>query len=173
MRDLQFLEDFRQKHMYGRIARFFLTHPAQALEMAVSRMGYGGRLRPRLGNFDRRTGFPDVTISHTFAVWSDFKAFLFTEHGVRYLIYGLSLSLFVTTIAFVRRESLPAGVPIAVAALVAMTLLEMSVASLADALDPERHFSLFGALTDLLLVCAVCLAAVPARRGNETITTTR
>jgi hypothetical protein len=40
-----------------------------------------------------------------------------------------------------------------------MMLLELLVASFGDALDPERHFSLFSALTDLLLVCGVCLAA--------------
>jgi len=44
-----------------------------------------------------------------------------------------------------------------------MTLLELLVASFADALDPERHYSLFSALTDLLVICGVCLVVVALR----------
>ena len=93
-------------------------------------VGYAGRQRPRVGNFDRRTGFPDVTESRTFALWSGLKARLFSEHGVRYLLYALALALSVTAFAIARRGSLPAAMPEAVGALVAMTLIELLVASL-------------------------------------------
>jgi hypothetical protein len=173
MRDPQFEEDFGKRRLYGRIGRFFLKHPVRALEVSVSRLDSAGRQRPRLGNFDRRTGFPEFTQSRNFAAWSGLKTLVFGEHGGRYLLYALSLALFVTVVAFLRRASLPEGMPIAIGALAAMMLLELLVASFADALDPERHFSLFSALTDLLLVSGVCLAAVPSRRGDKTMATAR
>jgi hypothetical protein len=172
MRDPQFAEAFARKVSYAGIARFFVKHPARALEVCVSRLDSAGRQRPPVGNFDRQTGFPEHTESRTLALWSGLKARIFSEHGGRYLLSALSLAFLVTVVAFVRRASLPAGMPIAAGALAAMMLLELLVASFADALDPERHFSLFSALTDLLLVSGVCLAVVPARRANETLTTT-
>ena len=44
-------------------------------------------------------------------------------------------------------------------ALAAMALIALLVASLADALDAERHYSLFSALTDLLLIFGVSVVA--------------
>ena len=167
MRDPQFEEDFERKGLYGHIAWFLLKHPTRAFEVTVSRLDNAGRQRPRIGNFDRRTGFPAVTQSRTFALWSGLKARIFGEHGVIYLLYALALALSVTVLAIARRGSLPAGIPAAVGALAAMALIELLVASFADALDPERHYSLFSALTDLLLICGVCLAAGAAKASPD------
>jgi hypothetical protein len=167
MRDPQFADDFARKGSYAHIGWFFLKHPTRAFEVTVSRLDDAGRQRPKVGNFDRRTGFPDVTQSRSFALWSGLKASIFTEHGVRYLLYAIVLALSVTVLAIARRGSLPVGMPAAVGALTAMTLIELLVASFADALDPERHYSLFSALTDLLLICGVCLAGVAAKTSRD------
>jgi hypothetical protein len=158
-RDPQFQDAFMRRPFYAYIAWFLLKHPSRALDIAISRLDSAGQQRPYVGNFDRRAGFPEYTRSRTFAAWSGFKARLFGLHGARYLIYSLALALSVTIFAVLRRRTLPAGMPAAVATLAAMTLMELLVASFADALDSERHYSLFSALTDLLLICGACLAA--------------
>ena len=54
---------------------------------------------------------------------------------------------------------MPSGMPEAVYALAALMLIELVVASLGDVLDSERHYLLFSALADLMIVCGFCLAA--------------
>jgi hypothetical protein len=158
LRDPQFEDAFARRPSYLYIARFLLRHPSRALDVTVSRLDRAGLQRPYVGNFDRLAGFPEHTRTRAFAAWSGLKARIFGLHGGRYLLYSLLLALAVTMLAVVRRESLPAGMPAAAGALAAMTLIALLVASFADALDPERHYSLFSALTDLLLICGVCLA---------------
>lgn len=167
LKDPEFKEAFIRKGLYGRLGRFFMRHPMRALDVAVWRLDDAGRQRPRIGNFDRRVGFPELAESRTFAVWSSLKAAAFHQHGGRYLLYSLLLAMFVPGFAILRRESLPKAVPAAVVVLAAMMLLELLVASFADALDPERHFSLFSTMTDLLLICGVCLAFSPAKASSR------
>ncbi len=163
--DPQFAEAFIRKAPYSRLAWYFMKHPARAVETIVSRLNDAGKQRPPAGNYDRLTGFPEFTQNRTFALWSDLKARLFSQHGGWYLLYSLSLALSVPVLAVARRACLPTGMPAAVGILSLMLLLELLVASFADALDPERQYSLFTALTDLLLICGVCLAAVSAKAG--------
>ncbi|MCU1337439.1 MAG: hypothetical protein JWO19_3020 [Bryobacterales bacterium] len=170
-RDPRFQDAFARKPFYAYIAWFFVKHPTRALDIAVSRLDAAGRQRPYVGNFDRLAGFPEITESRSFAVWSGLKARIFGRHGGRYLLYSLSLALLVTAFAVARRGNLPVGMPEAVSVLAAMTLIELLVASFADALDPERHYSLFSALTDLLLICAVCLAATTIKAPLKTPST--
>ena len=158
LRDPRFEDAFARKPFYAYIARFLIKHPSRALEVVISRLNRAGLQRPYVGNFDRLAGFPEYARTQTFAVWSGMKVRIFGLHGGRYLLYSLLLALSVTVLAIVRRASLPPGMPVAVGALVAMTLIALLVASFADALDPERHYSLFSALTDVLLIVGVSLA---------------
>jgi len=159
VQDPQLREIFKPKVSYANIARFFMKHPSRALEATVSRMGNAGLQRPYAGNYDKRAGFAEYAQTHAFTVWSGLKARAFGRHGGRYLLYSLFVALAPALFAIVRRKRLPPGIPEAMAALAAMALIALLVASLADALDAERHYSLFSALTDLLLICGVSLAA--------------
>jgi hypothetical protein len=49
-----------------------------------------------------------------------------------------------------------------------MGLLTLGVSSLADALEVTRHFFLFNALTDILLLCALA-AVLPGSRGTSVV----
>ena len=158
LRDPQFEDAFVQRHLYSRIARFFVLHPSTALNVMVSRMDGAGQQRPYMGNFDRSAGFPEHTRSWTFAFWSDLKILVFGRHGGRYLFYSLFLALAVSAFMIARRNSLPPGIPAGIVVLVAIMLTELAVTSFADGLDPERQFSLFSAITDLLLISGICLA---------------
>jgi len=159
--DPELREVLKHKISYAHIASFLLKHPSRALEATVLRMGKAGWQRPYYGNYDKRTGFREYAQTHSFAVWSGLKAGAFGRHGGRYLLYSLFVALTPATLAILRRKSLPPGIPEAVITLAAMALIALLVASLADALDAERHYSLFSALTDLLLICGVSLAAMP------------
>jgi hypothetical protein len=159
----EFQEAFSQRPFYAYLAWFLLRHPSRALDVTVARLDRAGLQRPYLGNFERTAGFPEYARSRAFAAWSGLKAALFGLHGGRYLIYSFGLVIAVVANAIARRQTLPAGIPAAICALGAMTLLELLVASFADALDPERHYSLFSALTDLLVICGVCLVVVALR----------
>jgi len=159
VQDPQLREIFKPKVAYANIARFFVKHPSRALEATISRMGDAGRQRPYAGNYDKRTGFAEYAQTRAFTVWSGLKALAFGGHGARYLFYSLFLALAPAVFAVVQRKSLPAGIPEAMVALAAMALIALLVASLADALDAERHYSLFSALTDLLLIFGVSVVA--------------
>lgn len=158
--DPRFRETFRQKVSYVQIARFFVRHPSRALEATILRMGKAGWQRPYYGNYDKRTGFAEYAQARAFTVWSGLKARAFGRHGGRYLLYSLFLALAPAAFAILRRKSLPLGIPEGVITLAAMALIALLVASLADALDAERHYSLFSALTDVLLICGVGLSAI-------------
>jgi hypothetical protein len=163
LRDPKFAEAFVRKDLYSHLAWYFVKHPRRALETIVLRLDEAGRQRPPVGNYERLTGFPEFTESQSFALWSDLKARLFSQHGGLYLLYSLLLALCVPLLAVARRAHLPTGLPLAVGTVSVMLLLELLVASFADALDPERQYSLFSMLTDLLLICGVCLTAVSAK----------
>jgi hypothetical protein len=159
VQDPQVKDVFERKISYGRLAGFFAKHPVTALEIAITRLDSAGRQRPYAGNYDRRTGFPEYAQTRSFTLWSGLKNRVFGEHGGLYLLYAIALALVVPFLAMERRAGLPLGIPAAVIALTAVMLTALLVASFADALDAERHFSLFSALTDLLLLCGVCIAA--------------
>ena len=159
-------EVLKPKVSYAHIARFFIKHPSRAVEATVLRMGNAGMQRPYAGNYDKRAGFAEYAQTRAFTVWSALKARFFGGRGARYIFYSLFVALAPAAFAIVRRKSLPSGIPEAMIALASMALIALLVASLADALDAERHYSLFSALTDLSLICGVSLSATmftPAR----------
>jgi len=159
LRDPHFEAAFIQGGYVSRIALFFLRHPSRALDAATARMDTAGLQRPYLGNFDRSTGRPEYAKSQSFAMWSGLKTRIFGRHGLRYLIYSLLLTGFVTVLAVARRKSMLPGMPEAIWTLLGLMLIELTVASFGDVLDSERHYLLFSVLTDLLIVCGFCLAA--------------
>lgn len=157
MIDPEFVPRFRRQVSYGKIAWYFAKHPADALRTAETRLAEAGRQRSGRGNFDPSAGQPEYAESKSFAVWSDFKSYLFFQHGARYLAYTLLLVAAAVLLAVFQRARLAPGIPEAVCALSAMILLALVVGSLADALDAARQFLLFSTLTDVLLAALVCL----------------
>ena len=162
LRDPEFVSTFARKISYPRLGWFFVTHPEEALRMIIYSMGQAGYQRPDFGNFDVSAGQPPFAQSHSFAIWSKFKAREFAERGLRYLSYSVLLIFGVPVLAVVRRHSLPQGIPEGIVALSAIAAVELLVASLADAMDYQRHFFIFNTLTDLLLLSAAILLALAA-----------
>jgi hypothetical protein len=161
MNDRAFVRMFMQRTSYSRLGWFFLTHPRDAW-LALDRMlAEGGRQRPAMGNFDRRTGLPAYSESQTFAFWSNAKQAIFYHHGVRYLSYFVLLAVLIGGIATARKQTLPRVLVAGVYALAAMGSSEMLIASLADAVDETRHYFIAGAILDLeLLILFVLLTGI-------------
>jgi hypothetical protein len=153
MENAAFVREFQRRTSYGRLAWFWATHPARAWESLRFSLSGAGRQRANLGNFDSSTGVAPFTESYRFAAWSSLKRRIFYEHGTLYLIYFVVLAA-VCVVSLRRRPPLGQAVWL----LVSMALLEMLVASLADAIDWIRHFYLYTALLDLLLVAGIAAA---------------
>jgi hypothetical protein len=166
----EFTSAFARRMSYPRLAWFFLKRPSEALRVAIFSLGQAGRQRPSFGNFDVSAGKPPMAQSHSFALWSGFKARLFGGHGERYLVCSILLMLGVPTLAVIRRKSLPEGIPAAIAMLAAMTATELTIASLADALDYQRHFFIGNTLMDVLLISGLVLLMVTIRdQGSQSL----
>ena len=163
-------EDFMQRTSYARVAWYFLRHPAEARLALEQSLAEAGSIRPYLGNFDHREGRPQFAQSQTFAFWSRMKAALFLDHGRRYLFCAIALALAVCGLATWLRARLASGMLAGCYVLAGVSVAEMLVASLGDAVDIPRHHFIFSATMDLLvLICAILLdVAVRHLRGRAT-----
>lgn len=157
MEDPDFVRNFSQKTSYGRLAWFFIRRPRPAYQAILVRLGGAARQRPAMGNFDRSVGAPPFAESQAFSFWSDVKKRAFYEKGSRYLLYFVSLALLICVLLISRRRTMADGLVASGCALAVMALVEMLVASLADAVETTRHFFLFNAALDLILVSSIAL----------------
>ena len=158
MDDASFVERFRSRISYGRLAWFYLTHPRDAYTALRISLNEAGTQRPNLGNFDVHTGYPRFHASRAFAFWSDLKRWAFNKRGSRYLFTFIGLSALVGILLAAQRRSLPTGSVVGGIVLVGMAFTAMFVASLADAVDVPRHHLLFYVLSDMLVVLMVHLS---------------
>ncbi|MEI9811839.1 MAG: hypothetical protein WDO18_03825 [Acidobacteriota bacterium] len=155
LRDPKFARRFERQVSYGKLGWFLLQRPRQALDLVITRLGQAGRQRPARGNFDPSAGFPPFAESKSFAPRQPMESRpSLTATGARYLSYALALIAAALTLAAISRTAFAS-----VAALSASYLTALAVAALADNLDAERHFLLFDALGDTLLITTVYLAA--------------
>ena len=128
-------------------------------------MGEAGQQRPYMGNFDRSTGVAPSTGSRAFARWSDLKTALFLNRGDFYIFYTLALALALPLFLFVRRNEFPSGAAYAGLTLSLMTMAEIAISALGDALDFVRHFSVFTALNDVVLAALlICILHLRSSR---------
>jgi hypothetical protein len=160
-----FRQEFERRTSYLSIGRFYLKHPSHAWADFRGSLAEAGRQRPDLGNFDRKYGRPEFSQSRSFAVWSDLKSRIFEGNGAVY--FTAIVLLTVAGLAASDRASL-AGV----VTLVVLMVLELVGSALGDPLEIKRHFFLFHALEDLLLIATVGLMAgrvrslFPSRDGH-------
>jgi hypothetical protein len=158
MDDPRFVEAFRRRISYARLACFFLTHPRDAYVALRHSLDGAGRQRPLLGNFDVNAGLPPFAESRSFALWSDLKRRLFEGRGSRFFFCLLGLAAALALILFLERGRIARGELWAGYALIGMTGTELAISSLADSLDIPRHHLLFYLHFDLLVIAAAYLA---------------
>jgi hypothetical protein len=164
--DAAFRSAFLGRFSYARLARFYLTHPAR-LFSAIRRGGLEAlRLRhPRFGNFERGAGFPPGTRARTFAWWSDGRLAL-PGHPLVWiglLFLGNAIAVGAT---YRRASSTGRLAREGIVLLMAMASTAFTVCVLSNAHgDLARHFYVFHALCDLVVIADVVWAA--SRRSGS------
>lgn len=158
--DPAFRTAFLGRFSYGRLVRFYLTHPDR-LASTLSRGGREAlRLRhPRFGNLEHRPGGAPGEKSGAFSLWSGLRLRL-PGHPLLWLVPFLAGNL-VLALATRRRAS-PEGrlARDGVVLLVAMASVAFLVCVLSNAHgDLPRHFYVFHALVDLLFAADLTWAA--------------
>jgi len=110
-----------------------------------------------MGNFDRSAGLPASSESQALAFWSNAKRTFFNGRGIRYLNCFVLMAVLICAIAAARRRTLPEVLVAGVYAIAGMGLIEMLVASLADAVDVTRHYFIAATILDfeLLILCGL------------------
>jgi hypothetical protein len=156
-----FRQEFEKRISYLNLGRFYLRRPGRSWQDFRKSLAEAGSQRPDLGNFDRKYGRPEFSQSRRFAWWSDLKTWMFQGNGGTYLAAILLLTAAALALAMGDRAYL-AGV----ITLVALMYVELLGSALGDALEVKRHFFLFHALEDLLVVATVGLAARRITRAS-------
>ena len=158
MEDPDVVRQFEARTSYARLGWFFIRHPARTLRTILRSLDVAGRLRPWMGNFDRSSGLPPRTESQRFALWSSWQRSAFEQRGWLYFAYFLLVMGVNVTLMAAFKERLGAGLIAANLLVMAMAGVELAVCSLGDAVEIIRHFFLFHALLDVLVLAALALA---------------
>jgi hypothetical protein len=157
MRQPEFASKFASRTSHARIFLFLAKHPMRGVRIVTDGLGWAGKQRPAMGDFERSTGRAAFTQSRAFSVWSDLKKKIFDQRGGLYLGYiaalcTASLAIFWRTPH--RKSAL---------CLVAMAIMAMLIATLADAVETTRHCFILNVLVDFMFA-AVC-SGVIGRQG--------
>lgn len=161
--DPQFVREFTARASHVRLGWFLLRHPALAYRGMRYGLDFAGRQRPPLGNFAREAGMAPGDESHAFAAWSGLKRRVFGNWGSGFAFYFVSISAALCGALWWRcRGFLAAG-----ASLCLMGLLALGISSYADAVEVTRHFFLFNALADLILICALAALLAEKKLARE------
>ena len=177
LRDPGFNAEFLRRVGYRRLVAFYLRHPARFANLLQAAAARGFVLRQDyLGNFTKAAGGKPREWSRAFDTWSAWKARLGSSGPWLLPLFWASNLAGAFAILLRSRDPLPRCLAVAVAVLIAMSITEFFVCSLADALaDVARHLHAFNAMTDLCLIADVLWLAPRAapsfssfRRGGET-----
>jgi hypothetical protein len=157
MDDPMFYQPFAERTGFGKIALFYLRHPADAWKALAGSLDEAGRFQSPLGNFDSDSGKPPAAHYESFQWASGLKRRLFHHRGG--LLCGACLALAaVTGGAFLaNRRRLPNGAVSGVVALAAASVTMLVVSALGDVYDQFRHQLVTFAMFDMLVVALAWL----------------
>ncbi|HLJ13416.1 MAG TPA: hypothetical protein VKV15_02890 [Bryobacteraceae bacterium] len=156
MIDPAFSRDFSSRTSELKVLRYFLFHPHRTFEIIVARLNDAGQERQPMGTLERAPGRKDYARSNYFSLWSRAKAEVFWDRGRLWLSFLVLSWAGLFTALVRRRRSIYPGLCLA-----AMGTGALLIATLGDVLEVIRHLFLFTLLTDLTVVCAIVVAAVP------------
>jgi hypothetical protein len=111
------------------------------------------------------TGYPRLTESRAFALWSDVKSHFFYRHGSVFLFTFLALAALFGLLLGLDRQRLPPGAWLGGLCLIGGSFMEMGIATMCDSMDIARHCTIFLVLFDMIaLACAYLIMAGIAHR---------
>jgi hypothetical protein len=168
--DIPWLRYFVGRTSYAKVLCYWLRHPREAghaLYYDLVTFAPGMR-QSNLANFRREDGRPPGELSRRFAVWSSLREAVYRRWPFSVAVWYAGV--IACAIAAIRRHRTQAMVCLGVAA---MGILEFCFASLADAVETDRHLLLFHALTDVTICFAAAwaldaLSKVRRSRGMRT-----
>jgi hypothetical protein len=151
-------EDFRRSFMgrlsFGRLALFYVRRPAVAYRTMRHALSEAGKQHD-IGNFDIGTGYPPLTESRAFALWSDVKRHFFYRHGPVFLFTFLALAALFGLLLGLDRKRLPPAAWLGGLCLIGAAFMELGTSTLCDSMDITRHSTIFFVLFDMIaLACA-------------------
>ena len=161
-----FYADFHRKTSLGKIARFYLRHPADAWTALGTALDEAGSFRSPLGNFDSRSGKPPAAKYESFQLVSGWKRRIFYRHGARLAVFAAVLTGLLPAMLWRHRRKLPDGAWWGGAALAAMALSTLIVSALADVYDQFRHEVVAFAMLDMVLL-ALAWRQKPKNTGRN------
>jgi hypothetical protein len=163
--DPQFVRQFAARASYLRLSLFLIRHPALAYRGIRDGLDFAGAQRPPLGNFAREAGLASGAQSQAFALWSGLKAKILAYRGSVYVFYFLGTCIALCGILWWRHHEYFAGG----VSLCLMAFLAVGIASFADAVEVTRHFFLFNALVDLMLLSVLAALLAPRQKSTQKV----
>jgi hypothetical protein len=161
MEDPDFRRRFMQRLPIGKLATFYLRRPATAYRTLRNALSEAGE-EHAFGNFDLSTGYPRMTESRAFGLWSDVKSHFFYHRGSVFLFTFLALVALFGLLLGLDRKRLPRGAWLGGLCLVGASFMEMGVATMCDSMDIARHCTIFLVLFDMIvLACAYLIIVGP------------
>lgn len=140
---------------FGKVMRYWIRHPSEAVAaLRADLVEQAGDLRPpNIANFRREDGYPPFALTRRFASWSNFRSALYKRwpaHIVFWYVLMIAASLTISI-----RQPRARGPAVICLGLCVMAVSEFLLASLADAIETERHLFLFHVMTEM----TICFAA--------------
>ncbi|MEI9972672.1 MAG: hypothetical protein WDO73_11800 [Ignavibacteriota bacterium] len=162
MNDAAWVDRFGARCTYGRVALFYLQHPARTLRILWSDLqGQAWQRRiPGLANYTRASGRPEGTMAVSLSSWSELR----TWSSRRWPAW-IAIWLAVAPIAALRlargdRPPLCTALAWTLTGVSLMAAGEFGIASLADSVETPRHLLLFHVFSDISIFLVLAYAAV-------------
>ena len=161
MADRDFATSFSRRTSYGRIVAFYWRHPGVAMGKLWSDLRDLAPLRRpvNLSNFQRKQGMPAGARTGRLSSWSWLRSKLFEWWPAHIVLwYGIALMIF-PLLGMRSGPGFRRSLAWVISAVALAGAMEFAVASLADAVETDRHLLLFHLLTDVTMFLALVWAA--------------
>ena len=165
MAERDFVTSFCERSTYARVLEFYGRHPGVAAGKLWSDLRDLAPLRRpvNLSNFQRAQGMPAGARTERLGSWSRLRSAVFRWWPAHIVVwYGIALAGF-PLLGMRSRPGFRRSLAWVICAIAVAGAAEFGVASLADAVETERHLLLFHLLTDVTMFLALVWAA--PRRG--------
>jgi hypothetical protein len=146
---------FYSRTGFGKVMRYWLRHPGEAVDALRADLVYHAHdlRQANIANFRREDGYPPFARSTAFASWSNFRTALYKRWPAHIVVwYALMIA---ASVSICIRQPRSRGPAIICLGICGMAVSEFLLASLADAIETERHLFLFHVMTEI----SICFAA--------------
>ncbi len=147
-----FQRQFFDHVSYPKLMVFYVRHPDRMLDRIRRAAPSASKMRPFLGNFEKKDGLPRAAMANHFDWWSTPKK---KTYPFAFPLFSIFFAATLAACAVGLRRAGPRErlFRISLAALVVMALMEFFVCAFADFLgDLPRHLYSFHAMADLILI---------------------